>query len=424
MATLVELRKSYGEKLDELEQLAETGGDAFDTLKRECDELAAKIARMDEVQKAKAAAAKPIGKGDGSPTVPASPKKELVKGARLSRAIVALAVNKGIGRLAAQYAEETWGPEEGAEIARTLAVGTGPSGGFTVPDDFRNELIELLRPASVVYSLSPRVIDMPNGNVTIPRLATGAQAEYVGENANMLKTSPTFEAIIMTAKKLAALVPMSNDMLRYPSMSADAFVRDDLVAALAQRGDLAMIRSNGSAFSPKGLRQFAQEVPSSANFLTANTTVNLVNVTNDLARAELALLNANVPLVRPGWIMSPRSMIFLSTLRDANGNFAFPEMERGLLRGKPFRTTTQIPDNIGGLTNGSEVYLVEFSQFIVGESLTLEIEVTKGGTYFDGSALVSGISQDQTVVSALTGHDTAMRQLRAAVMLNDCRWIP
>lgn len=423
MATLTELRKSYGEKLDELEKLAEEGGDAFDTLKKECDTLAGSIQRLEEVQKAKAASAKPIHKGDGT-TVPAAPKKPLVKGAKLSRAIVALAVNRGIGRLAAEWAEATWGPDEGAEIARTLAVGTGPTGGFTVPEDFRAELIELLRPASVVYSLQPRVIDMPNGNLTIPRVATGAQAEYVGENTNMLKTSPTFEAIVMTAKKLAALVPMSNDMLRYPSMSADAFVRDDLVAALAQRGDLAMIRSNGSAFSPKGLRQFAQEVPSSANFLTANTTINLVNVTADLARCELALLNSNIPMVRPGWIMSPRTMIFLSTIRDAQGNFAFPEMSQGLLRGKPYRITTQVPDNIGGLSTGSELYLTEFSQFIIGESLTLEIEVTKGGTYHDGSALVSGISQDQTVVSALTGHDTAMRQLRAAVMLNDVRWIP
>jgi HK97 family phage major capsid protein len=418
MTKLLELKKSYGEAVDKLEELAEAGGDAFDTQKALIGDIGAKIKRLEETNALKATTATTV---DGQAATPAQVKVSTEKGARLSRAIVALAATKGIPQLAAQFAERTWGGDEGAILARALAVGSGAAGGFTVPEDFRNDLIELLRPASVVMSSGPRVIGMPNGNITIPRVATGANAEYVGENANAPKTGQTFGQITLTAKKLTALVPMSNDMLRYPTMSADSFVRDDLTQALAQRADLALLRSVGSQFAPKGLRQFAVE-GGTGQFLTCSTTVNLVTVTAELARMELALMNANIPMVRPGWVMSPRSMVFLSNIRDANGNFAFPEMANGRLRGKPFKTTTQIPDNIGGTSQGSEIYLVEFNEYIVGEGFNLEIKVSEGGTYHDGTALVSGLSQDQTIITALMAHDAAMRQPTAVVVLNDVRW--
>lgn len=422
MSKLLELQKSYGAAVDTLETLAEAGGEAYDVQLKAVGDIAEQVKRLQAVNALKASTATPVADGNGL-TVPATAKVSTEKGARLSRAIVALAATKGIPQFAAQFAEANWGSEEGGILARALAVGGGATGGFLVPEDFRNELIELLRPASVIMSLGPRIIGMPNGTITLPGVATGASAEYVGENQNMLKTEPTFKQITLTAKKLAALVPMSNDMLRYPTISADSFVRTDLVNALAQRGDLALLRGNGTVYSPKGLRQYASDA-GVTQFITANTTVNLANVTADLAKAELALLEADLPMISPGWIMSPRSMVFLSTLRDTNGNFAFPEMSKGMLRGKRFRTTTQIPNNIGGSSNGSEVYLAEFSEFIVGEGFNLEIKVSEGGTYHDGSNLVSGLSQDQTIVTALMAHDSAMRQPKGVVVLNDARWIP
>ena len=85
-----------------------------------------------------------------------------------------------------------------------------------------------------------------------------------------------------------------------------------------------------------------------ANLIAANATINLQNVDLDLGKLMLALLNSNVMLDNPGWLFSPRTWNFLSTLRDGNGNKAFPEMERGLLKGFPYSTSTQIPSNLGG----------------------------------------------------------------------------
>lgn len=429
MSKLLELKKAYGEAVDKMDEHAEAGGTEFEAAKAETDRLSAAIKRMEEAATAKAASAKPADLGrDGTAaglpqSVPASAKDPAVKGQRLSRAIISLIKAQGNTRYAAEIAGELYGPE-GEPVAKALAASVGQSGGFTVPEDFRAELIELLRPASVVYASGPRILDMPNGNLTIPGVATGAQAAYVGENQNITKTEQTFNQITLSAKKLAALVPISNDMLRYPSLSTEAFVRDDLVAALAQRGDLALIRGDGLIFGPRGLRSWAQQA-GGVNFRNANTTVNVVNVTSDLANAELALMEANSPMRKMGWLMSPRTRTYLANVRDPNNNFVFPEVSQSnTLRGYPLRTTTQIPNNIGGTSTGSEIYFVDFNEFIVGEAISLEIVVVPNGTYFDGTQIISGLSQDQTVIRALTAHDAAMRQPKSVAVINDVRWAP
>jgi HK97 family phage major capsid protein len=48
----------------------------------------------------------------------------------------------------------------------------------------------------------------------VPKITGGSTAGYVGENANITKTQPTTGQITLTFKKLAALVPISNDLLR------------------------------------------------------------------------------------------------------------------------------------------------------------------------------------------------------------------
>ena len=56
-------------------------------------------------------------------------------------------------------------------------------------------------------------------------------------------------------------------------------------------------------------------------------------------------------------------------------------------------------------------------------AFTMEVEAFPGGTYFDGSALQSGISRDQTVLRALSKHDIAMRHNLAASLLTGVLWI-
>jgi HK97 family phage major capsid protein len=394
---------------------------AYDALRAEDDKVAADLSRAEDIERRKAAAARPVpALPGGAPTVPAQPKAADEKGLRFARMFRALAAGGGIPYVAAQIAANEWG-ESG--LFANQNMGTGSAGGFLVPEDVSTEVIELLRPASVIMSLRPQVVDMPNGNMTMNRRATGAAASYIGEQQDAPATAVEFGQVKLSAKKLAALIPISNDLLRSASVAADRIVRDDLIATLAQRMDLSFIRGAGTQFSPRGLRfQAVGTTFAATHLLTVTGTDTLADITANLGRLELALLNADVPMTRPGWLMAPRTYMRLMNIRDGNGNFAFPEVQRGELRGKPFRVTTQIPINLGGGTE-SEIGLIDFAHVLVGEHMGIEVSLSTEAAYRDASNnLQAAFSRDETVMRAIAQHDIGLRHLPAAAWITNITW--
>jgi HK97 family phage major capsid protein len=417
------LREQRAEKVKAL-SAAVDDGEAFAKLEGEIADLDGKIDRHEKAVKAAATLSEPVKpvavEGALKATVPAAPKAE--KGLRFGAAMRALAASGG-SREGAVAVAERWG--HSGLFAQQSGL-TGPAGGFLIPEDVSNEIIELLRPASVVMSFNPVIMPMDNGNLTMNRISVGTTSSYIGELQDTPATGVQFGQIKLSSKKLAALVPISNDLLASASTAADAVVRDDLVLSMATRMDLAFLRGAGTQFTPLGMRnQLVGTAFATTNILSANVTVNLVNVTNDLGKLELALMQANIPMTRAGWIMAPRTAIFLTNLRDGNGNYAFPEMQLGQLRGKPVRTTTQVPVNLGSGTNESEIYLADFAHVVVGEQQGIELAISTEAAYRDaGNNLQASFSRDETVVRAIAKHDFALRHLPAVAILTAVIWVP
>lgn len=397
----------------------------YDGHKADDDKLTAELARLEDLERRKAAAARPVqplpGVTPPAATVPAQARNEADRGVRFGRAFRALAAAGGNVVVAAQIAE-SWGD---TDLFANQNVTTGAAGGFLVREEVSAEVIELLRPASVVMSLNPVVIDLPTGNLTMNRQATGANASYVGEQANQNATGMTLGQVKLSAKKLLALVPISNDLLRQAGVAADRLVRDDLITSLAVSMDRSFIRGAGTEFSPRGLRFQNLGTAFATSHILTQTGSTLANVTTDLGRLELALENADIPMLRPGWLMAPRTAKFLMGLRDGNGNFAFPEMNNGLLRGKPYRTTTQIPTNLGGGSNESELLLADFAQVVVGEHMGIDIAVSTEAAYLDSAGTMrAAFTRDETLMRAIAQHDLGMRHLQAIAVLTGVTWTP
>lgn len=393
----------------------------YDSLRAADDSTAAQLAREEDMERRRAASARPVPPLPGAaPRVPAQPKAE-DKGLRFARAMRCLAAAQGNFYVAQQIAEQQWG-ESGLFANQNMS--TGAAGGFPVPEDVSGEVIELLRPASVVLSLSPQIVDLPNANLTMNRLATGASASYIGEQTDAPATGVAFGQVKLSAKKLAALIPISNDLLRANNQGADRIVRDDLVSALAQRTDLAFIRGSGTQFSPLGLRnQHTGTAFATTHVLTMTATPTVATATTDLGRLRRALRNADVPMTRPGWMMSPRTEQWLMDLRDGNNNLVFnDEMQQGRLRGFPYRVTTQIPENLGGGTE-TEIYLADFAHVVVGEHMGIEVAMSTEAAYRDANnTLQAAFSRDETVMRAIAQHDIGVRHLPAVAILTGVTW--
>ena len=338
------------------------------------------------------------------------------KGADAARFLRAIAAGKGDTRKAADYAKKNWNDER---FSKQLLESEYDAGGVLVPDEYAAELIDLLRAQSVVRNMGAMTMPMNSGSLTIPKLTGGTTANYIGENEKGGASEPSFGSIQMSAKKLKAIVPISNDLIRDSSPQADNVVRNDVVQQMALREDIAFIRDDGTENTPKGMYYWSNNKFNAGDI----DSDELDTVTNDLTNAIFKLANANVPMSQPGWIMSPRSKFYLMQLRDGNGNYAYREdLQDGILMGYPVATTTQIPDNLGGSNDESEIYFADFGQLIIAENTNLIINVSEEASYYDGSQQVSAFDNDLTVMRALARHDFGVRHDDAVAVIEQVDW--
>lgn len=332
------------------------------------------------------------------------------------RYLLAAVAGKGDQGRMVEFASRHFGEDDLA--TRALSTSTVEEGAAIVPETLSTELIEFLRPMSAVRRLNPIVLPLASGKLSIPKLTGGAVAGYIGENDNAPKTQQVFGNLNLVFRKLAALIPVSNDLIRYANRQVNTMVRDDTVSALRDASDPKFIRGPGTENAPKGLRYWAP----AGNVIAANNTVNLANVTEDLGKLILALEEANVRMLRPGWIFAPRTKHYLMTVRDGNGNYAFrDEMLAGTLWGFPFSSSTNVPKNLGGGTE-SEVYLADYADVVIGEAPNIGLQASDTAAYHDGSSVQAAFSRDQTVLRAIQEHDFGMRHAESVAVLNEVTW--
>lgn len=323
------------------------------------------------------------------------------------------------------YAAEAAAVE--ATVQKALGQSVFADGGALVPVEYATEIIALLRNKTAVRSLGARSIPM-GASLEIPKQTGAASANYVGENSPVAPSQQTVGSIRLTEKKLMALVPVSNDLIRNASIAAEQFVRDDLVQAIALKEDLTSIFGTGGEYSPRGIVSLVDSTHAYNSTASSQIAPTLAEVKAELAKAKRRLKSANIPMTKLGWIMSPRTEAYLYSITDGNGNSVFQAaLDAGSLHGAPVVVTNQIPENLGwsvdGSTDVSRLVFGDFDQFLIGESMGLEVEMFPNATYDSNGAgtIVSGISNDQSVVRGITKHDFQLRHNKAMVVVS-LRW--
>jgi len=356
---------------------------------------------------------------DGAQATAARPSNlPAEKGVAFGGVIAALAAKKGDLNEALKFAKEI---KLSDGVIKALEASSISGGGVLIPTDVSSDFIDLLTARSVVRALGATTVQMTTGQLQIPKLNSATSANYIGENQQPTKSQNTFGLKKLTAKKLGALVPISNDLLRRAGGSVSTLVRNDVLRSVSLKEDVTFLRSQGGDYMPKGLKYWAPV----ANQLTAQGSPTLVKVTQDLGAMVLALEEANVGFSNVGWVFAPRTKQGLMTIRDTNGNFAFrDELLRGTLWGYPFRTTTQVPRNLGSGSD-SEIYLVDFNDVIIGDTMGVEVAVSNEASYTDeNGTLVSAFALDQQVMRVLTEHDLIARYEESICVMAGVTWSP
>ncbi|MBA3364691.1 MAG: phage major capsid protein [Actinobacteria bacterium] len=314
---------------------------------------------------------------------------------------------------------------------KALAEGTATSGGYLVEPEFAAEIAHLVRARSAVMQMGVTTIPVRK-ELNVTSVSTGATAAYVAENARIPVSEETFaQAAILRPRNLAALVPISNRLLRDAdeTPAVEDVIRRDLAEVLALRQDIAFLQGTGTGEEPLGLRNVAGTT--AAPSLGANGGA----PDWDTLKTTVANIRAtNAPFERPGWIFNARLLSTLERLKDSTGHYLAdtglltfdPAGNGGTLLGYSFRTTSQIPVNLTTGTSTDTTFALfcsDWGEVWVGQNDAFEIVLSGEATYTPdgGTTYISAFQNQQTLFRASTTNDIAIRRPQFLSVLTGVR---
>lgn len=325
---------------------------------------------------------------------------------------------------ASRYGDEVIASLE--RVEKDLLASSYAGGGILLPTPIAQDFIELLYSAMVVRQRGARALEMPEGSLSMGKMTGSAIAYWIQEGAPIPVSTEDFGSIELNAKKLGVLVPVSNDLLRRPTLprGMDAMIQDDMIAVASRTEDAAMLRGDGSSGQPKGIKNLVASGQRFNAAAPASPTVQQIN--SDLHKAMFKVMGANIPGINLGWIMSVRERVFLMSLFSSDSVPVYPELLQGTLRGYPFSATNSLPINLdrgGGNTDASEIYFGDFAQFVIGETERLLVDRSADASFVDGNGnTIHSFSSDRSLMRTIHEVDCALRHNKSFAVIEQVAW--
>lgn len=312
--------------------------------------------------------------GEKDPVKSVEVSSNLPKGRGFTLLVKAVTVaSKSEGSITASELLKSWNaPQQVLNALQEKATmgTTDPSnwGGALVDyTNLTNEFIELMRQKTVVDKLANHMRQVPF-NVKLPSQTASSVVSWVGEGKAKPATNPNFGNITLTKAKIAGIVVLSDELVRFSNPKADQLVQDDLVYSIAKFIDEQFFDENK-----------AEATESPASVTNGVVAINSTGVTADKYDTDFnsvikQMVDAGVSLEGAYWAMSETRAMQLSGLRDPLGRPYFEGMalvgERAL-KGLPVLTSGALAD---------KVVLIVPSQILLADDGLVDFSVSNEAT--------------------------------------------
>ena len=261
---------------------------------------------------------------------------------------------------------------------RAMSEGVLGAGGYMVPTPLAAELIDLSRNLSVLLEAGARTVLFDSQSLKIARVITDPVAAWKAENAVITKSDMAVDSVVLTARTLTALVPVSLELLE-DAPNASAAITEALAAGLALELDRAGLLGSGAGSEPTGIFNAA-----GVQSISMGTNGAALTNFSQLSQAVQKVWEANSTPTAA--IYAPRTAGVLDRLVDTTGQPmvpppSFQELKRLVSNQVP---VTQVQGTSGAVA--SCAFVGDFSKLIVGMRTNLTIQISSEAGDASGSA--------------------------------------
>lgn len=169
-------------------------------------------------------------------------------------------MNDEIAKRVGREAEGIYVPDFAWQQRGPLSTAaTGGSGAEVVFDDFvptahRGDMfIEALRARQVLSGLGATYMTGLTGRIKMPKVATGANAAFVEELADVADGAGTDGGVTLQPRTMGAFVDLSRLLMMESVPAIEQVIQNDLLASAADRTEFYAIQGSGSSGQPTGI---------------------------------------------------------------------------------------------------------------------------------------------------------------------------
>lgn len=445
---LVDIKAQMDELLKKSVESGETldaeDDEKYEGLKAEFDTVTKHINRLREHAELDVSTAKPVtktaGQSNGGAAAARSGQPIQVTKNYAGKGLALAQVVKCIGRAQGNYlgalqlaqsAGESLDPRVKNVLKAAVAAGSTSNStwaGALVGDETSvyADFIEYLRPQTIVGRFGqdgiPALREVPFDTPLIGQTSGGA-GYWVGEGKAKPLTKFDFSRTRLSRMKVANIAVVTEEVLRNSSPSADAIIRDQLVAALRERLDIDFVdpaKTVAADVSPASITHGVTPIPSTGGDAEA--------IRADIRAVFAAFIAANNAPTNGVWIMSSTTALALSLMTNPLGQPEFPgvHMNGGTLQGLPVIASEYVEGDIVVLVNASDIYLGDEGGFAVDMSREASLEMadnpTHNSTTPTAAQLVSLWQTNSVGFRAEREVNWAKRRASAVAVLGDVAW--
>ena len=152
------------------------------------------------------------------------------------------------GRATSEYRKAFWNAMRGRQLAgvqNALQIGTDSEGGFLVPDEFEQTLVQALEEENVIRQLA-NIITTSSGDRKIPVVATKGTASWVDEEGAIPESDDTFGQVSLGAYKLATMIKVSEELMSDSVFDLESYIAQGFAGRIGNREEEAFITGDGS----------------------------------------------------------------------------------------------------------------------------------------------------------------------------------
>jgi HK97 family phage major capsid protein len=129
---------------------------------------------------------------------------------------------------------------------RVMNSAVGSEGGYTVPDELENAIINLRNEYGKVRQLA-RVYPMSTSSLQIPKRASGTTAYFLDEATATTASDASLDQVELVAKELSALTRISKTLAEDSVIDIAAMVADEQAYSFAVKEDECWINGDGTS---------------------------------------------------------------------------------------------------------------------------------------------------------------------------------